>query len=347
MDRDLSPEEGRDDSALEPTLRPKSFAHYVGQADVKRKLKVVVEAAKRRGKALDHVLLSGPPGLGKTTLAAIIANELGVQLHTTSGPAIDKKGDLAGLLSSLQEGDILFIDEIHRLSSVIEENLYPAMEDFAFDILLGEGAHARSLRLSLPPFTLVGATTRTGLLTGPLRDRFGIIERLDYYTPDDLTAILLQSSAALGITLIPDAASSIARRSRGTPRIANRLLRRVRDYMEVAGASAVDHALAQYALNELGIDEGGLDWFDRKYLEVLIAHFEGGPVGIDTLASALGEAAHSIEDVHEPYLLQQGFLQRTPRGRVATLRAWALLGRTPGSHAQQQLALSLTANEDP
>lgn len=296
---------------------------------MKRRLSVAVRAAKKRGEALDHVLMSGPPGLGKTTMAAIIAHELGVGFHSTSGPAIEKKGDLAALLTDLQEGDVLFIDEIHRMSATIEENLYPAMEDFQLDIFLGEGAHARSLKLTLPRFTLVGATTRTGLLTGPLRARFGILERLDFYDPADLTQIILRNAAILGMIVDEDAAHEMALRSRGTPRTANRLLRRVRDYMEVGGADFVDLALAQHAMDELDIDNHGFDTMDRRYLEMLVLRFGGGPVGLETMAAALGESSDSIEDVYEPYLIQHGYIQRTPRGRIASAHAFRLCGVDP------------------
>lgn len=346
-DRWTAPQPHQEELHTDQTLRPTGFDGYLGQETVKRKIRVSVEAARLRGQPLDHVLLSGPPGLGKTTLAAIIAAELGVHLHTTSGPAIEKKGDLAGVLSGLQRGDVLFIDEVHRLSSVIEENLYPAMEDFTFDILLGEGPHARSVQLPLERFTLIGATTRTGLLTAPLRDRFGIVERLDYYTHDELTRILMQSATVLRMHLDRDAAQAMARRSRGTPRIANRLLRRVRDYMDVEGKERVDLALANWALDELGIDAQGFEWLDRRYLETLCTLFDGGPTGLDTLAAAIGESGHSLEDVHEPYLLQQGYIQRTPRGRVATPRAWDLLGlsRSAGGNPLPSGTLPLLTDE--
>ncbi len=314
------------DDLVDPALRPLRFDDYTGQSAMKRRLSVAVRAAKMRGEALDHVLMSGPPGLGKTTMAAIIANELGVEFHSTSGPAIEKKGDLAAMLTDLEEGDVLFIDEIHRMNAAIEENLYPAMEDFQLDIFLGEGAHARSLKLNLPRFTLIGATTRTGLLTGPLRARFGILERLDYYAPADLAQIILRNASILGMVVDEGAAQEMACRSRGTPRTANRLLRRVRDYMEVAREDFVSVALAQHAMNELDIDENGFDTMDRRYLEALVVHFNGGPVGLETLAAALGESSDAIEDVYEPYLIQNGFLQRTPRGRLATQRAWNACG---------------------
>lgn len=335
----MQPETQPDEHAFEAALRPTRFDDYTGQTRVKDRLQVAVRAASMRGQALDHVLLSGPPGLGKTTLAAIIAGELGVNLHTTSGPAIDKKGDLAGIMTGLEEGDVLFIDEIHRLSSAVEENLYPAMEDFFFDIIIGEGPHSRSLKLNLPRFTLIGATTRTGLLTSPLRGRFGIIERLAFYTDDELARIVHRSSGLLGMTVDDDASVEIARRSRGTPRIANRLLRRVRDYMDVEGADLVDMALARHALERLDVDPLGFDHTDRQYLDALIVKFGGGPVGIDTIAAAVGEASQTLEDVHEPFFIQQGFVQRTPRGRVATRRAFEYLGLPLPDRLAPQLAL--------
>lgn len=318
-----------EDERIDPALRPLRFDDYTGQGPMKRRLGVAVRAAKKRGEALDHVLMSGPPGLGKTTMAAIIANELGVGFHSTSGPAIEKKGDLAALLTDLEEGDVLFIDEIHRMSAAIEENLYPAMEDYQLDIFLGEGAHARSLKLSLPRFTLVAATTRTGLLTGPLRARFGILERLDYYNTEDLSQIILRNAAILGLIVDDAAATEMAIRSRGTPRTANRLLRRVRDYMEVGGADLVDAELARHAMNELDIDQYGFDAMDRRYLEALVLRFGGGPVGLETLAAALGESSDAIEDVYEPYLIQHGFIHRTPRGRVASAHAFRACGVEP------------------
>lgn len=322
-------EQGNEDQRIDSALRPVRFEDYTGQSRVKERLRVAVRAAAMRGETLDHVLLSGPPGLGKTTLAAIIANERGVQLHTTSGPAIDKKGDLAGIMTGLAEGDVLFIDEIHRLAPAVEENLYPAMEDFFFDVVIGDGAHSRSIRLPLPRFTLIGATTRTGLLTAPLRDRFGIVERLEFYEPGELSEIVLRAGGILSVTIDEVAALEIARRSRGTPRIANRLLRRVRDYMDVEGCAMIDLDLARHALAQLDVDEKGFDRTDRAFLQALIVRFGGGPVGLDTLAAALGESAHTIEDVHEPFFIQQGFLQRTPRGRVATPHAWNYLGIDP------------------
>lgn len=322
---DIRPEMMEGEPAFEPALRPRSFDDYVGQNAVKERLRIAVRAARMRGEPLDHVLLSGPPGLGKTTMAAILASELGVTMHTTSGPAVEKKGDLAGILTSIEEGDVLFIDEIHRLSAVVEENLYPAMEDFHIDVMIGDGPHARSLKLNLPRFTLVGATTRSGLLTSPLRGRFGIIENLEFYAPENLARIILRSAGLLDMTVDDDAASEMARRSRGTPRIANRILRRVRDYADVEGAEFVDRGLAAHALDQLDIDDRGFDRMDRRYLESLVIKFGGGPVGIDTIAASMGESGHTIEDVLEPYMIQEGFVQRTPRGRVATPRAFAHL----------------------
>lgn len=313
-----------DDERTDPALRPERLVDYTGQRELTRRMNVFIQSARKRAETLDHVLLWGPPGLGKTTMAAIVANELGVGFHATSGPAVDKKGDLAALLTDLQPGDVLFIDEIHRLSPVIEENLYPAMEDFQLDIFLGEGPHARSIKLDLPRFTLIGATTRTGLLTSPLLARFGITERLDFYEPADLTSIVSRSASILGIIIDDDAAFEIARRSRGTPRTANRLLRRVRDFMEVEGMDLIDLALAEHAMEQLGIDNSGFDKMDRRYIETLVLRFGGGPTGLNTLAAALGESAHTLEDVYEPYLLREGLIQRTPRGRVATTRAFEI-----------------------
>jgi len=315
-----------EERGFEGSLRPQTFAEYVGQLQLKENLQVFVQAARRRDEALDHLLFCGPPGLGKTTLAYIIAEELGVNLHATSGPAIERKGDLAGILSNLEEHDVLFIDEIHRMSPVIEENLYPAMEDFEFDIVIGEGPHARNMKLPLKPFTLVGATTRTGLLTSPLRDRFGVVARLEYYTAEELAQIVQRSAGLMEIPLDDDAGLEIASRSRGTPRVANRLLRRARDFAEVGGDGRVDKAMAKYALNRLDVDGCGLDQLDRMYMETLVLKFGGGPVGIDTLAAALSEQKDTLEDVCEPYLIQGGYIQRTPRGRLATRLAHQHLG---------------------
>lgn len=324
--RDISADADEDERRVEPALRPTTLDDYVGQSSVKERLRVSVRAAIKRGEPLDHVLLSGPPGLGKTTMAAILATELGVAMHSTSGPAVEKKGDLAGILTSIEEGDVLFIDEIHRLSAVVEENLYPAMEDFHIDVMIGDGPHARSLKLNLPRFTLVGATTRSGLLTSPLRGRFGIIENLEFYNADELARIVLRSASLLDMIVDEDAALEMARRSRGTPRVANRILRRVRDYADVEGAEIVDVKLAAHALDQLEIDNRGFDTMDRRYLDVVVIKFGGGPVGLETIGAAMGEAGHTIEDVLEPYMIQEGFIQRTPRGRVATPRAYAHLG---------------------
>jgi Holliday junction DNA helicase RuvB len=321
------------EEAFERALRPKALADYVGQAKAREQLEIFVGAARKRGEALDHVLLFGPPGLGKTTLAHIIAHELGVNLRQTSGPVLEKPKDLAAILTGLERHDVLFIDEIHRLSPVVEEILYPALEDYQIDIMIGDGPAARSIKLDLQPFTLVGATTRAGMLTNPLRDRFGIVARLEFYTPDELARIVTRSAALLDVPIDAAGAMEIARRSRGTPRIANRLLRRVRDYADVKGRGLIDAPIADAALALLDVDPQGFDVMDRKLLDAVVHRFDGGPVGLDNVAAAIGEEPGTIEDVIEPYLIQQGYLQRTPRGRVATLAAYRHLGLAPPSRA--------------
>jgi len=315
------------EQGFDKALRPKRFDEYIGQAHVKEKMRIFVEAARQREEALDHVLLSGPPGLGKTTLALIIAEALDVSLHITSGPALERKGDLAGILSQLGARDVLFIDEIHRMSPTLEENLYPAMEDYRFDVMIGEGVSARSYSIPLQPFTLVGATTRAGLLTAPMRDRFGIVEHLEFYTHEEVIQIVQRSATLLSVEIDFDAARSISKRSRGTPRVANRLLRRVRDFAQVEGTGGITPELAERALDLLDVDHAGFDRMDRRLLLTLIDKFNGGPAGLDTLAAAVGEERHSIEDVYEPYLIQEGYLKRTSRGRVATSKAYDHFGR--------------------
>ncbi len=326
--RITAPEYSSQDEETEYSLRPRTLKEYIGQKKAKENLSIYIEAARRRGEALDHVLLYGPPGLGKTTLSQIIANEMQTTLKVTSGPAIEKPGDLAALLTNLGEGDVLFIDEIHRLSKAVEEVLYPAMEDFALDIVIGKGPSARSIRIDLARFTLVGATTRAGQLTSPLRDRFGVMLRLELYSPEELCEIITRSAGILQIPCTPDGAMELARRSRGTPRIANRMLRRVRDFAQVVGDGTITKEIAGMALTRLEVDELGLDGSDRRMLAAIIDHYNGGPVGLETLAAMLGEEAVTIEDVYEPYLMQLGFLARTSRGRCATELAYRHLGRT-------------------
>lgn len=328
IDREITPLKKEGDIQFEITLRPRTLSEFIGQERLKENLSIFIKAATQRQESLDHILFSGPPGLGKTTLANIIANELGVNIKTTSGPVLERPGDLAAILTNLSDRDVLFIDEIHRLPRIVEEILYPAMEDFQLDIIIGQGPSARTLKLNLPRFTLIGATTRTGLLTSPLRDRFGILMRLEFYKPEELATIVLRSARILNISIKEEAALEIARRSRGTPRIANRLLRRIRDFAEVKGNGTIDLEIARYGLNALDVDEKGLDEMDRKLLRVIIEKFGGGPVGIESLSASLREERDTIEDVYEPFLMQEGLIERTPRGRLATRQAYEHLGLT-------------------
>lgn len=334
-ERIISSELNQEEVALDRAIRPKTLDDYIGQQTVRDQLSIFVQATKQRNEALDHVLIFGPPGLGKTTLSHVIANELQVNLRHTSGPVLEKPGDLAALLTNLEVNDVLFVDEIHRLKPIVEEVLYPALEDFQIDIMIGEGPAARSIKIDLPPFTLVGATTRAGLLTSPLRDRFGIVQRLEFYSVEELTQIITRSARILGLAIDKKGANEIARRSRGTPRIANRLLRRVRDYAQIKSDGSINDTIAHAALEMLGVDRAGFDEMDRLLLKAIIDRFDGGPVGLDSMAAAIGEERDTIEDVLEPYLIQQGYMMRTPRGRVVTRHAYAHLG-LPGAKARAQ-----------
>ena len=326
-----------EDQQWEPTIRPKVWEEYVGQDKVKENLRVFIEAARARGEPLDHVLFHGPPGLGKTTLAYLIATELQVGVRATSGPVLERPGDVAAILTNLEDRDVLFVDEIHRMNRVVEEILYPAMEDFQLDLVIGQGPHARTIKLDLPRFTLVGATTRAGLLTAPFRNRFGVVHRLDYYSDEEIHRIILRSARVLGVEISPEGAGELAGRSRGTPRVANRILRRVRDFAQVLGDGVITQELAHVALERLEVDERGLDDMDRRILQTLIGKFDGGPVGLETLAVAVGEEKDTIEDIYEPFLIQSGFLARTPRGRTATRLAFDHFGFTPKARPQEEL----------